>query len=369
MNIVYNFDGTTIPARLYLLFWLLYVIVFVYAFRKTLLSWRLSVPIKDVHWMFCICFTLYAIFYCINDDYFSYRDWIYGRDFNFWTKEQLYVYIINFCRILPIDYTYEAFRLIIWGGGIFIAYYTYRFYRELLLPGFTLLLLFVFFAPTFCYARASLAMAVYFYGIALFLFHKWVAPKILGICVALFSFYFHHEMLIGVAVLPCLFFPFERVRNSFYFVFLFFITVILLSFFSSNVAFFDTIFDNDVISSQMEIYNEKEQKSFRLTTFVGYLSFFYPLFLISKVFRKNKVPRLITGMYRISYAIAMVSAAFMLVFGLRSVYAYRIMFIMMIPLSILISYCYNNGYFTRKQFLIMIMLALLANSKSLSNVI
>jgi hypothetical protein len=41
-------------------------------------------------------------------------------------------------------------------------------YRGLLLPGLALLLLFVFYAGSFSYGRASLAMAVYFLGIALY---------------------------------------------------------------------------------------------------------------------------------------------------------------------------------------------------------
>ena len=188
MKLVFNFKGDAIPMWVQLLFWLLYLVVFVYAIKKTAISWDKDKRYRNVSWVFAIFFVLYAIFYCINDDYFSYRDWIYGRNFNFWGKEQFYAYIILFCRSLHFDYPYELFRLIVWGGAVFLSYQTYRLYRRL--PGLTLLLLFVFYAGTFCYARASLAMAVYFFGVALFLRRREKYLKTLGIAIALSSYLF-----------------------------------------------------------------------------------------------------------------------------------------------------------------------------------
>jgi len=367
MQYIYGFDENTIPFWIKALYWGLYMLAFVYAIRKTSSLVTKDEEPRDVTIWFGVFFALYAVFYCINDDYFSYRQWIDGRDFSWWTKEYFYVYVILFCRSLPFDYPFEVFRLIVWGGAIFIAYQTYRLYEELLLPGLTLLLLFVFHAGVFCYARASLAIAVYSLGIALYLFHNGMIWKLLGIAVAFSSYFFHHELLIGIAVLPCLFIPLERRDFSCLSIFLLLFAIVAISFFSSNLDYLDALFDNDDITSKIEDYNEKEQGVFRLSTFIRYLKFFVPFCLLTISFWKKGAPYPVIGMYRITYGIMMASVAFMVIFGLRSVYVYRTMYITTIPTSLLIGYGYCQGYFTKKQFLIMIALALLSSSTSIIN--
>ena len=366
MKEFYSFDEFSIPFEVKALFWGLYIAVFIYAL-KTLLSASKYKEKKVVTVLFGVFFALYAVFYCINSDYFNYREWLSFADIYYWNKEKFYLYLVLFCQSLPFDYPFEVFRLIVWGGGIFLAYYTFRLYRELLLPGLTLLLLFVFHAGTFCYARASLAMAVYFLGIALYLSNDKKMLKLLGICVALLSYYFHREMLVGIVLLPCLFIPFERKKMSFLSIFLLLVAIIAISFVSSNLEFLDQMFDNDDLSEKMEDFNEKEQKTFRLSTLIKYLKYFLSFYLITKYCWKKKVPYSLIVMYRITYGILMVSVAFMIVFGLRSVYTYRIMYISMIPLTLMIGYGYNKGYFTRMQLLVLMLIVLLNNSTGIIN--
>ena len=361
MNNFYSFDENTIPYWIRALFWGLYMAVFVYA------VWKMSSSAKNkqkakVSGLFSVFFALYAVFYCINPDYFNYREWLDVISFDLWGKEKFYLLTVLLCQNLPFDYPYEVFRLIVWGGAVFIAYNTFRMYKDLILPGFTLLLLFVFHAGVFSYARASLAMAVYSFGIAFCLLHDKKTLKLLGLGIALSSFCFHHELLLGIAVLPCLFIPFERKSFSFLSIFMLIIVVFAISFVSSNLQIFDLLFDNDDISSKVEHFNNKEQGVFRVSTFVSYLKYFYPLCLLMISFWRKKAPRSIIGMYRITYGIMMMSIAFMVVFGLRSVYTYRTMYISIIPASLLISYGYNNGYFKKRQLIIMMIIVLLANS-------
>ena len=87
---------------------------------------------------------------------------------------------------------------------------TAKIYRSFLKPELVILLLFVLFSGIFCYARASLAMAVYFWGIGIHSWGKNLWNKAFGIVLAISSYFFHHEMIIGVAVLPCLLLPFEK---------------------------------------------------------------------------------------------------------------------------------------------------------------
>ena len=140
------------------------------------------------------------------------------------------------------------------------------------------------------------------------------------------------------------------------------VTIIALSYLNTYMQFLDSMFDNDEFTSKIENYNEKGQGSFRLSTLIKYLNFFYPFYLITKYFWKKKEPHSLIGMYRVTYGILMVSVAFMVVAGSRSVFSYRVMYISMIPLALLTTYCYCHRYFTKKQFLAMLILALLSNS-------
>ena len=358
----YNFDEFSIPYWIRVLYWGLYMVVFVYAVWKKVLSTPKNILKKEVSGLFGVLFALYAVFYCINPDYFSYREWLNETDVKYWEKENVYIHIVLFCRNLSFDYPYEVFRLIVWGGGILMAYYTFRMYKRLMLPGLALLLLFVFHASTFCYSRASLAMAIYFFGTALALCHEKTIPKIIGIGIALSSFYFHHEMIIAIAVLPILFLPLEKKKYTILSILLLFVAIYIISFISSNLQFLDLMFDNDDLSSRIENVSEKGQGAFRLSTLVNYLKYFYPFYLITKYFWKKKVPKSIAGMYRITCGILMLSIAFMVVYGLRSVYTYRVLYMAMIPLTLLIDYGYCHGYFKKKHLLLMLLIAVLANS-------
>ena len=362
MRNFYSFDEFSMPLWIQTLFWGIYVAVFVYAVWKILLSAPKYKENKAFVALFGIFFALYAVFYCVNPDYFRYREWLDVASVDYWVKEKFYFYLVLFCHRLPFDYPFEVFRLIVWGGGILISYNTFRLYRGLLLPDLTLLLLFVCYAGIFCYARASMAMAVYFFGIAISLRHHRIIPKLIGIGIAISSCLLHREMLIGIALLPCLLFPFEKKSFSFLSIIILLATIVVISYFASNLPLLDQMFDNNDLSSKIEEMNNKGLGKMRLSTLIKYLNFFYPFYLLTKVFWRKKIPDSLIGMYRITYGILMTSIAFMVVFGLRSVYSYRVMYITMIPLALLINYGYCQGYIKKRQMMIVLIFAILTNS-------
>ena len=368
MEYIYSFDELSIPFWVKVLFWGLYMIVFVYTVWKMFISASGNKRRVEVSKLFVLYFAAYAVFYCVNPDYFRYRDWVFEFDFDIWNKELLYIYLVLFCRHLPIHYPFELFRLIVWGGALLLVYFTSRLYRSLLTPELTLLLLFVLYSGTFSYARASLAMAVFFMGISLYLWTKNPFIKMSALGLAMSSIYFHHEMIIGVAVLPTIFIPFEKKQYKFLSVFLFVIVIIFINYINSNLDLMESLFESDEIAEKMEELNNQEQGAFRLSTFIKYANFFYPFFLITQfLHRQTFVPKPIAGIYRVTYALLMASAAFMIVSGLRSTYTYRVMYITMIPISIMITYYYNNGFLKKHQLAIIFLLAMLTNSSRLIN--
>ena len=56
MKLVYNFDGTSMPMWVQLLFWLLYMAVFVYTFRSVFFQYQLNQDYTDVSGLFVICY-------------------------------------------------------------------------------------------------------------------------------------------------------------------------------------------------------------------------------------------------------------------------------------------------------------------------
>ncbi len=368
MNNFYSFDEYSIPLWIKALFWGLYMVVFVYAVWKLLLAAPQNKRHVNASYLILLYFTAYAVFYCVNSDYFRYREWLNVPAFVNWQKEQVYTYIIMFCRSLPTRHSFELFRLIVWGGGLLLVFCTTQMGRRFLNPELVLMFLFVFFCGHFSYARVSLAMAVFFMGVGICMWVKHPLAKILGVGVAMCSYFFHHELIVGVALLPCMLLPFERKRAKKYSLILFAVIVAGIIYINSNLALLEDIFGNDEMADKIEYFNEKEQGAFRMSTFINYLNIFYPFFLITMSFHKHKCRRkAVAGMYRITFVLLMVTLAFFIVSGERSIYAYRVLYIMIIPLSIMIAYCYNQGFFKNYQLAIMFFLALLTNSVRLIN--
>ena len=368
MKDFYSFDEYNIPLSIKTLFWGLYMVVFVYAVWKMMVVTPRSKRNVEVSQLFILYFAAYAVFYCVNPDYFRYREWLNYPHLMDFHKEQVYAFLIMFCRLLPFDYPFEVFRLIVWGVGLLLVYLTAKQYRRLLMPGLTVMLLFVFYSGTFCYARASLAMAVFFMGISIYLWGRHSLSKILGLSLAIGSYFFHHQMIIGIAVLPGLLFPFEKKKTRVVSLVLLGLFIAGITFINSNLTLMESILGNDELAEKMEDFNNQEQGVFRMSTFIKYSSIFYPFLLIAKSFyQQKKLTKPITGIFRITFALVMATAAFFVVSGSRSTYTYRVMYITIIPLSLLIAYGYNQGLFRRYQLVVMLILALLSNSVRLIN--
>lgn len=370
MKDFYSFDEFSIPMSVKTLFWGLYMAVFVYTIWKLLRSREQNQQRTEIPRLFIVYFAAYAVFYCINSDYFNYREWVRQPFFDDWAKEQVYVSIILFCRTLPFDYHFEVFRLIVWGGGLLLVLHTAKMYRSLLMPGWVMLFLFVFFCNVFSYARASLAMAVFFTGLSIALWKKKRRWKMLGIALAVCSYFFHHQMIVSIVLLPLILMPFEKKRAIFPSLFLLAIIIVVITYISANLELMESVFGNDDLAEKIEHYNAAEQKIFRMSTFIRYLNILYPFFLITITFHKHKrQPKAITKLYRITFALLLVSVAFFVVFGSRSVYTYRVLYITIIPMSIMITYCHNHNYFKNYQLVIMLLLAFLTNSAHIINTI
>lgn len=374
MKQIYNFDELTTPLWIKVLFLCFYLVVFIYAIRKTIPIFTIPKDKRKVNAtsLIVLYFTIYAMFYCVNPDYFSYREWMNinmsEQNLSFWNREKVYAYIIMFCQSLDISYPYELFRLIVWGGGLLFVYLTTKMYRSIQMPGLIVMFLFVLYSGTFSYGRVSLAMAVYFMGVSVIMWGKNPFIKLLGVTLALCSYFFHHQLIIGIGLLPGIILPFEKKRTIVFALILLGMMMAVIYYINSNVSLMESVFGADELAQKMETYNEREQGAFRLSTSVMYFNIFVPFVFVTYFFyQQKKIPKPIVGIHRITFILLLATIAFFVISGPRSTYTYRVLYINIIPVSILVAYCFNQGYFKSFHLLIMFGFALLTNSVRLIN--
>lgn len=365
MEQVYGFDELTMPLWIKILYWGFYMVVFVFAVRKLLLVAPKDKREVDVDVWIVLYFTLYAMFYCVNPDYFSYRDWLKVPNFSYWNREQVYAYLILFGRFLDIDYQYELFRLIVWGGGLLLVWLTAKLYNGLPMPGLVMTFLFVLFSGTFCYGRVSLGMAVFFMGVTIMMMNKPNLVRFLGFVLVLSSYFFHHQMIIGIGMLPGMILHLEKKKNLVFAMILLGMMIAVISYINSNISLMEEVFGADELAEKMETYNERGSGTFRLSTSVAYINIILP-FVFTAIFffnhKRKKLPRPIVGIFRITFLLLLATVAFFVVSGPRSTYTYRVLYLNIVPVSILVSYCYNEGYFKDYQLALMFLMALVTNS-------
>ena len=370
MKQIYNFDEITMPLWIKVLFLVFYLVVFVYAVRKTILAVPKDKRKVDASSLVVLYFIIYAMFYCVNPDYFSYREWMNitfnEQTLSYWTREKVYAYIIMFCQSLDISYPFELFRLIVWGTGLLLVFLTAKMYRSIQMPGLVVMFLFVLYSGTFSYGRVSLAMAVYFLGVSILMWGKNAFIKLLGITLALCSYFFHHQLIIGIGLLPGIILPFEKKRTIVFALILLGMMMAVIYYINSNVSIMESVFGADELAEKMETYNEREQGLFRVSTSIGYFNIFLPFIFVTFFFyRQKQIPKPIVGIHRITFILLMATVAFFVISGPRSTYTYRVMYLNIIPISILVAYSFNQGYFKSYHLAIMFGLALLTNSMRL----
>lgn len=152
----------------------------------------------------CLLFCLFSFW---GTDWFHYlEDYFFIRDGYRTNLEDVYVWIIQ--NISP---NYICFRLVVWGTALYLFVKTAN---NLSVSKELVLLLFsIIYIIWFAYARATLAMAMAFYGYSLIIknSHKFKSV-LLGIVILLSSYFFHKTaaFAIGIVALALLLKRFPR---------------------------------------------------------------------------------------------------------------------------------------------------------------
>ena len=298
-------------------------------------------------------YLLYSLLFVIlmtafnNTDYFSYQTltrMTVGHDTPH--LEDVYGYIIEYC-----GYNYLLFRVVVWGGALLLVGISTRIAR-VSIPH-VLFLLFLFFFPTFDYARATLAMSIYFLGYVMISNEKqkgiWKLLKLLGIGLIIGSYYFHKSMAGLIVLTPIIFLPLNK-KTMWLLLISTPVVLLLIKAFLSNLLLTDFA-DADLADLNKTFSQYTERDDLGVANWKGMLSaifayglFYVPLYYISASFLKSKESSIfIQRLFKITLAIMLLCHSMFLLGAQSYSLYYRYLYMSMIPMSILLVALYEEG--------------------------
>lgn len=306
--------------------------------------------------LFSFLVFVFVVTCSVTGDFYHYQQMVWNYDFTPGALnhgEPIYKYIIGF-----VDRNYLLFRILVWGGGLLV--YNKLVQRIGLNQSNVLFVMFSLYVLVYSYARSSLAMVLYFWGVTVLVVNKKnILPgKIIGLLLICLSYCFHHSMIIAIVLTPIIFIKLTKGRV------LFLMTILPLLFFIGKgyiqqLIFAESIFSNDDLQGTLEFYSNREVAATnwkgKIYEFSGYLTFFIPLLtcLYSLYFRKkNRVnaPQIIQAFLKLSIALVLISVMFLFLDIQGKVFFYRILYMTFIPISIVLYYIYDAGLIKKKTF-------------------
>lgn len=296
----------------------------------------------DYGFLFLIILYILTAFY--NGDYWHYLLYVFKLDLRYAPSEEIYDKIVEL-----VDGDYMLFRLIVWGGALMLFIITSKYCK--LNVNSTLYCLFAMYIGVFDYARATLAMAVYFCGFAMLTTSSKTnfIKIILSILIICFSCTFHTSMNIVIAMTIIILLPLNKKM-----LLILFIAIPILM---SAVNMLLSVFLGANLETMANVYEKIEQyQSFENTRDYSFLenvrllwlycTFFVPfVFSTYIMFFKNKFdqfPFYVKCLYKIIFAIIMLAVSTKSMGFNNNVLFYRYLYMSMIPLTILI--CYLREY-------------------------
>ncbi len=151
---------------------------------------------RKIGWASILLFCLYAFW---DPDYFTFKYIMLASEATF--RDPLYYYL-TFASFG----SYTFYRLIIWGASLLMIWKICQMFN--INTSLYSYIFAVFFLLTFSFARASLGMALYFYGLSILL--KKGKFNICGILLILSSYFGHRSMLPLIVLTPLVFIKFSR---------------------------------------------------------------------------------------------------------------------------------------------------------------
>lgn len=306
--------------------------------------------------MFCII----AITWFMGGDFFNYQMNVLGRRYSvFADQEPIYQNIIEIAKN-----NYLIFRIIVWGGASIVTLWAAKILRIDI--RIFLYILFVVFIDIFSYARATLAMSVYFLGASIFITKVKISKRLLGLVIIGLSYIFHHSIIIAIGALVAIYAPINK-HNIKVYLLASPVIFILMSIFIKLFVFGGFISIPD-LENRVDTYSTMTATERNLNGLIQdaimYMLFFYPFIIITRTlyFGKANVViknEIIHKFYRIILLLVLLSLSFLTV-GLGStVFTYRILYMTFLPITFVTTWLYTNKYIRKKNINIMLLIGIL----------
>lgn len=317
---------------------------------------------------------LFAMTPFFAGDFYHYIEWVEYANVQ-WDINPLSEYEIAYQYISSlVNGSYYPFRLIVWGGEILIIALTAR--RFNINVSLTLFLLILLFPVLYTYARASLAMAIYFYGLSFILkpSKSRILSYLLGVFFILLCPAFHRSMYILIAITPIALIPlFYSLRSSWRIIIYIFAIVIAVYSFSKILLYLDlaTMLDDETLQNKLHRYSERDVldkgPSGKLQSVFSFLFKWGSLFIfikycLAKIKKKNTI---VEKLFVLSTTILFIGVGFGFSGNEFYTLSYRIANMYFIPFTLMLGYSYQHQLIKFKYVKYMCLLALINNSYSL----
>lgn len=253
-----------------------------------------------------------------------------------------------------VSSNYISFRFVVWGSGLMLYMLTlkrFAFSNDLMILVFACL-----FLPYFSYARVSLAMALGFYGLAVFYNpYRFKLPSyLLSLIAIIISFYFHKSALFLILIVILAIILVNMPRNVFWVLIILY--PIAIYFMKGQISEFMT-YEVDSSNENFNLYMQAGQSNMsndkRNQGIGSFLSIFMeviPYIILSIISLKAVLERIFTQDLKNIYAFIIVlillvacSSIFMFDMGVNTNTVYiRFMRFAAIPASIVLPFFYIN---------------------------
>lgn len=302
--------------------------------------------IVAVTWLLIVVFCLYAYW---DTDYFTFRQIFHSIDLKDF-RDPLYYYVgkVSFG-------SYTIFRLYIWGVSTLLFYKTIK--RFELNINYTILIFSVLFLLNFSYARASLGMALYFYGVSIILrpqTNNHFKSILLGLLFIIGSYWGHRSMSLLIFLSPFLLIKMDKKNMLFFAVLALAITTLV------PVLLADLVDGGIALNGELSAVEEAARSyasndtimeynwRYKLMQNLNHYSFItlmiYALWKIVVSKSAQLVDPLMKQILSLLFSIFMVAISFMNISGRGTeVIGYRYLYMLGIPLCIVMSYLVNRG--------------------------
>lgn len=308
---------------------------------------------------------VFIILYSVGGDYFSFYEAIKHYDFT----PGAYNYGEPIYGILAklTNKNYLLVRTIVWGGAYILYCKTAKNFG---IPVYqAAIILFICYPLTFCYARVTAGMACYFYGLSIIITAKKelrLIRVLIGVVFILISNIFHNSVIILVVMTPVIFIPLTK-RNIITILIALPIIVFTAKYLFDSILTNITNYDEGVRANRLDIYSEQLENAVEkgpgviLIETLSYLSFYIPIFVLLWNLFKRKTANLMTKhaifISRYLFGILLASTVFFAFSMSASVLFYRVLYMSMIPICLLICISINEQLISSKSYKIAVGIA------------